>query len=423
MKENIMAQKNREPKLPVNKKEAMEHALLTIRRAWAGEVKDFEKWGGYDLDPKPLTIYDLNGQVLFYEFDVMNGNKVVGSTKTAASKTIGSPVITMEFGERSWDFKKASKEAEKKVKKLFPKADITESELVCYSYPKIGVRVYFDTAKAKEGNLIFDISTLDLIERYASDEMDNFACRSFYNEIDGIERAKREALFELDKKELEAIKAKRPKVLERNISSRKLADIKPLLVPQPVHTVNETLIPSNIVPIPFYSSKTIRFSPRCNSHECFELYAQKTDVYCAVASGQMLLDFYRYYYTQDQIAIAMSTGTHGTSVSGIVNGIKSLSKNCLNVTSDHTISWSEVTSEINANRPFMSCIPGHARVCVGWKKQNLYTLWQKPKTWVKIYDPWPWNADICNGGRTYWESWSVSKYYCSVYLEHRNQPC
>ena len=64
-----MAQKNREPKLPVNKKDAMEHALLTMRRAWAGgDVRDFKRWGGYDIDPKPLAIYDLNGQVLFYEF-------------------------------------------------------------------------------------------------------------------------------------------------------------------------------------------------------------------------------------------------------------------------------------------------------------------------------------------------------------------
>ena len=192
-----MAQRNKKPKLPVSRKSAMEQGLLTIRRAWAGNVPDFKKWGSYDLAPDPLTIYDLNGQVLFYEFDVMSGNKIVGSTKTAASKTIGSPVVTMEFGKRSWDFKKASKEAEKKVKKLFSKVNITERELVCYNYPKIGVRIYFDTPKNKEQNLIFDIATLDLIERYDSGEIDDFACRSFYNDIEGQEGAKREKSFEL----------------------------------------------------------------------------------------------------------------------------------------------------------------------------------------------------------------------------------
>jgi len=415
-----MAQKNREPKLAVNKKDAMEHALLTIRRAWAGEVKDFEKWGGYDLDPKPLTIYDLNGQVLFYEFDVMNGNKVVGSTKTAASKTIGTPVITMEFGERSWDFKKASKEAEKKVKKLFPKADITESELVCYSYPKIGVRVYFDTTKSKEENLIFDISTLDLIERYASDELDDFACWSFYQEVVEPEIEKRENAFKLAEKELKAVKSKTAKVLGRGISNRKLDDIKSALIPKPTATV---LQPVNITPIPWYSSKTIRFSPRCNSHECFELYAQKTNVYCAVATGQMILDFYRYYYTQDQIATAMGTGAGGTSNTGQVNGYESLSKNCLNATYDSTANWYEARNEINANRPLKSGIPHHARACAGWKKQNIYLVGQTPKKWLKIYDPWPWNANICNGGKVYWESWDAVNHTNFIYLRHRSQPC
>ena len=414
-----MAQRNREPRLAVNKKDAMEHALLTIRRAWAGEVKDFEKWGGYDLDPKPLSIYDLNGQVLFYEFDVMNGNKVVGSTKTAASKTIGSPVITMEFGERSWDFKKASKEAEKKVRELFPKADITESELVCYSYPKIGVRVYFDTAKAKEQNLIFDIATLDLIERYASDEIDDFACWSFYQEVVEPEIEKRENEFKLAEKELKAVKSQTEKVLERGMSSRKLDDLKSALIPKPTATVVQ---PVNITPIPWYSSKTICFSPRCNSHECFELYAQKTNVYCAVATGQMILDFYRYHYSQDQIATAMGTG-NGTSNTGQVNGYESLSKNCLNATYDTTANWYEARNEINANRPLKSGIPHHARACAGWKKQNIYIIGQTPKKWLKIYDPWPWNANICNGGKVYWESWDAVNHTNFIYLRHRSQPC
>lgn len=415
-----MAQKNREPKLPVNKKEAIEHALLTIRRAWAGEVRDFKRWGGYDIDPKPLAIYDLNGQVLFYEFDVMDGNTVVGSTKTAASKTIGSPVITMEFGERSWDFKKAAKEAEKKVRKLYPKAKITDSEPVCYSYPKIGVRIYFDIPKAKEQNVIFDIATLDLIERYASEGTDDFACWSFYQEVVEPEKEKREAEFELARKELKAAKAQTPKVLERSVGKRALSDMKSSLTPKPSLGV---MTPSNITPISWYSSKTVRFSPRCNASESFELYAQKTNVYCAVATGQMILDFYKYHYTQDQIATAMSTGAGGTTNPAQVNGYESLSKNCLNATYDSTANWNEARNEINANRPLKSGIPGHARACAGWKTQNAYIIGQTPKKWLKIYDPWPWNANICSGGKVYWENWNAVNHTNFIYIRHRNQPC
>ncbi len=414
-----MAQKSRKPKLPVSKKRAMEHALLTIRRSWAGEIREFRRWGGYDLDPTPLTIYDLNGKILFYEFSVMDGDKVVGSTKTAASKTIGSPVITMEFGKRSWNVEKATKKAKNKVNKLFPKAIITETELICYSYPKIGIRVYFDDLKSKNQNIIFDIASLDLIERYAtgeSDETDDFACRSFYQDVVEPEIEKREKSWLLANKELEAVRSNTPVALKMNLGGSELSEVKNALFPRP------TVVPPTNVAINWYSSKTISFSPRCNTHECFELYAQKTNVYCAVATGQMILDFYRYHYTQNQIATAMGTG-HGTSNTGQVNGYESLSKNCLNATYDSTANWHEARNEINANRPLKSGIPGHARACAGWKKQNIHIIGQQPKKWLKIYDPWPWNANICKGGRVYWESWDAVRHTNFIYLRHRTQPC
>lgn len=203
----IMPQRNREPKLVVKKKRAMEHALLAIRQAWASNVDDFKEWGGYKLDTEPLIIYDLNGQILFYEFNVMDGDKIVGSTKTAASQTIGSPVVTMEFGERSWDFKKASKEVSKLIKKAYLEAKLIEIELVCYSYPKIGIRAYFDTPKKKNQNLIYDIGTLELVERYDDGNSDDFACRSFYQDIVSPNIVERENQFKLAEEELKAIKA------------------------------------------------------------------------------------------------------------------------------------------------------------------------------------------------------------------------
>jgi len=413
-----MAQRNREPKLLVKKKRAMEHALLAIRQAWASNVDDFQEWGGYKLDTEPLNIYDLNGQILFYEFNVMDDDKIVGSTKTAASETIGSPVITMEFGERSWDFKKASKEVSKLIKKAYLEAKLIEMELVCYSYPKIGIRAYFDTPKKKNQNLIYDIGTLELVERYDDGNSDDFACRSFYQDIVSPNIVERENQFNLAEEELKAIKALDARVVEQGVKRPTLNELVPVLQPQ----MTPQELPSNIV-MPWYSSKTIRFSPRCNTPESFELYAQKTNVYCAVATGQMILDFYKYHYTQNQIATAMGTGSGGTSNTGQVNGYESLSKNCLSATYDNTANWYEARNEINANRPLKSGVPGHARACAGWRQQRIWIIGQQPKRWLKIYDPSPWNADICKGGRVYWENWNAITHTNFIYLRHRNQPC
>lgn len=208
------------------------------------------------------------------------------------------------------------------------------------------------------------------------------------------------------------------RVVEQGVKRPTLNELVPVLQPQ----MTPQELPSNIV-MPWYSSKTIRFSPRCNTPESFELYAQKTNVYCAVATGQMILDFYKYHYTQNQIATAMGTGSGGTSNSGQVNGYESLSKNCLNATYDNTANWYEARNEINANRPLKSGVPGHARACAGWRQQRIWIIGQQPKRWLKIYDPSPWNADICKGGRVYWENWNAITHTNFIYLRHRSQPC
>jgi hypothetical protein len=347
----------------------------------------------------------------------MDGKEMVGSIKASASKIIGSTVPTVEFGPRGWDPDNAASAAKEKVKKRFPKAKISETELVCYSYPKIGVRVYIKDPKAGKQSLILDVSDLSFVEGFGSDEPEGNTSWSFYQEVAEPNGSEKEQRWELADKELEAARSATPKILAPGFTARELPKVRETFIPQPQDWQ------SRMKPIPFYSSRTIRFSPRCNTHECFELYAQKTNVYCAVATGQMILDFYRYYYAQDQIAAAMGTGSGGTSNVGQVNGYESLSKNCLNATYDNTANWNEAKAEIDANRPLKSGIPGHARACAGWKRQNI-CLWPGPcKRWLKIYDPWPWNADICAGGKIYWEDWGAVTHTNFIYVRHRTAPC
>jgi transposase InsO family protein len=61
--------KSKEPPSPVSQERALEHSLLTLRRAWACDIQDFSRFATSVADPKPLAILDLNGQELFYLFD------------------------------------------------------------------------------------------------------------------------------------------------------------------------------------------------------------------------------------------------------------------------------------------------------------------------------------------------------------------
>jgi hypothetical protein len=250
------------------------------------------------------------------------------------------------------------------------------------------------------------------VERFGADELEGYSSWSFYHQVAEPEASKRERHWELADQELEAARCATPKILARGFTDRELSKLKETFV-----------VPSDYIYIPFYSSKTLKYSPRCSPHDCFALYAQKTNVYCAVATGQMILDYYRYYYSQDDIATAMVTGPGGTTNPGQVQGYETLSKNCLDATYDSTANWSEAKAEIDANRPVKSGVPGHARACAGWKRQNIFIIGQQPKRWLKIYDPWPWNADICNGGKIVWEDWDTITHTNFIYVRHRTTPC
>lgn len=423
-----MYPKNKEPKSPVSIERAMEHGLLTIKRLWAGGNPEFERWGGLELDPEPIIIHDLNGQVLFYEFGLMDGGEMIGSIKASASKIIGSTVPTIELGSRVWDPDRSVEAAKKKTKEHFPKAKISETELVCYSYPKIGVRINIEEPETERQSLILDVADLSFVESYGADEIDGFTSWSFYQDEAEPNAMDREKRWELADQELEVVKSETPEVLEPGFKVQELDKLKAILISKPLDW--QTYYPKLI---PFYSWRVIRFSPRCDTHECFELYGQETSWYCACATGQMILDFYRYYYTQNQLDQAMGTlapdelyTNHpgGTSNSGQVNGYESLSNNCLEATIDYTAAWSEAKAEIDNNRPLKSGIKGHARACAGWMRQNLY-IWPGPgpKRWLKIYDPWPWNTNICAGGKILWEDWDTIDHKNFIYIRHRTTPC
>jgi hypothetical protein len=408
-----MASKKRKAVAPVEKDRAAEHALMTYRRAWAADVVGLAPLATAELDPEPLEICDLNGEPLFYEFSAMDGKQQVGRLKASADKRLGAPVVTVELGARKWDAGKGIRQAKEQAQELFPKARIEDTDLVCYSYPKIGVRVDLVTESGEQTSLIFDVADGSHITRFGADELEGQTAWSVLDAVSPRRVEENVTLWDLRDRERDAAQKETPKLFARGYTTEETIKLKETL-----------LVPSPYLYLPFISSRVLRFAPRCSAHQpCFELYAQQTDVYCAVATGQMILDFYRYHYDQDDIAAAMGTGAGGTSNTGQVAGYESLSNNCLDATYDGTADWTEAKTEIDANRPVKSGVPGHARACAGWKRQNIWLVGQQPQRWLRIYDPWPWNADICDGGAVYWEDWDAVTHTNFISVRHRSTPC
>ena len=395
--------RDRSPAAAVDKEEARQHSLLAVRRSLAGGVAGFDRWADTEADSDPLPIYDLNGKLLFQEFTIRDGERVAGIVRSSASGVLGAPVVAMYEGPRKWDPQKAFDEARARVEKRYQGPKILDMELVCYSYPKIGVRVDMLGVPS----VIYDVATFEPVHRFGSDEPEGFTAYSFYDEIAARRAPEKQRRFDFASRELEMVRRAAPGVLSPRVQVSDLVRFRDAL----------TAV-YDIELFPLTSSKVLKYAPRCSPHDCFALYAQQTDVYCAVATGQMILDFYRYHFTQNQIAVAMGTDSSGTTNPGQVSGYQSLSNNGLVATYDTSADWSEAKAEIDANRPLKSGIPGHARACAGYMRQNIFLYSQPPALWLRIYDPWPWNADICQGGAVVWEDWDAVDHTNFIYVRH-----
>ncbi len=139
----------------------------------------------------------------------------------------------------------------------------------------------------------------------------------------------------------------------------------------------------------------------------FKLHPQETPVYCAVATAQMILEYYGFQYSQAEIAAAMKTGQDGTTNDNQIKGYTSLGKGSLFAPPlDRTASFSEAQFEISQGRALKTGIPGHARACAGFKVEasGIKSLY--------IYDPWP-----PNQGTIYWEKWEATTHTNFIYVQ------
>lgn len=383
----------------VDQETAYHHAVLAVRKAAASGVNDFDDWEDAEVREVPLPIEDLNGEPLFYDFEVAGA----GVVRCAANTLVGTPVVSMQLGTRIWSQRDAEAKAlESAAQRQDEKG--SAASLVCYSYPKIGVRVVSGEGDRLSDSAIYDVADGAPVEVFGADELEGLTSYSFLD-MASREAGRRLRRWASAEAELEGWREAAPEILEGGpFSVEHVAD----LIRKHRYAIY----------IPPYAWNTVRYAPRCDRPEVFQLYAQQTNVYCAVATGQMILDFYKYHFDQDDIATAMNTGPGGTTNSDQVSGYESLSNNGLDATYDTSASWSEAKAEIDANRPVKSGIPGHARAVAGWKRQNFSILGTSPTQWIKVYDPWPWNSDICDGGAVYWEDWDAVTHTNWIYVRH-----
>ena len=102
----VSAQK--EDNYSVTAEKAFEHANAQMISFIATDT-DFEKWEGASIDPKPLELYDINGQKLYYQYSVYKDNSIIGRIDIGANKKLGSSIQVIEFDPKPFDADEAIK--------------------------------------------------------------------------------------------------------------------------------------------------------------------------------------------------------------------------------------------------------------------------------------------------------------------------
>jgi hypothetical protein len=141
--------------------EAFKHAKANMIDFIAGNAPGFENWKGASIHPKPLELYDINGQKLFYQFSVYKAKKLIGTIDVCADKTLGHSINDITFDPKPFKAAEALKKSKGIAKKKYPTEEIRSTVMVVYSYPGIGaMTVVKDKTTGVEHRIIVDAYTL-----------------------------------------------------------------------------------------------------------------------------------------------------------------------------------------------------------------------------------------------------------------------
>lgn len=343
-------------------------------------------------------VYDINGMLLFYRLPLRRGRTSFGYADIAVNEALAEPLLAVTMGG-TWDEKAILEEAGVAARKGRRSLKFNSIRFVAYSFPKLALQFLLDGQEV----LMLEWKTWaevpPLSSRRQPMQPSNFERWSLIDEMQA----------EIKRVRLRGFKA-RQAIWETPALSR----IDPTVI------TKGTFDLSTIV-IKLSDTREIHYSPRPEDHHpCYELRGQQTGVWCVAASVEMLLNFYRYQYDQPRLAQEMGLGTCAAP-SGlpygeehkVVDTVEKLSSNTLDATAIADPAWAAFQTEIQANRPLISFIPGHSRTVAGYTRTIILFPGQIPFKGLLVYDPWP-PTDCAHpeagGVITKWENFATQTY-------------
>jgi len=369
------------------RKRAASHAAIQLHIGVLAKTPGMVDWRGANLG-RPVTVYDLNDEPLFYDFPVLSrGRERLGLIRASASRVIGVPVPSIHLGPAVLNVDETSRKAARLIRQKY-KRKVVSTKLVCYAYPKLGIAVRWEK-RGEAQRTIVDVGDFSIVPEEVKPEMRGPGAVSSYGQIqeEAVPRAVRN--FGRYGKVVDELQERSGKDLSTHLRLRDFDRV-------------QAVLKKAVVQVELFYTKTLSFCTHGFSHECFTLHGQQNGVWCVPATGQMILDFWRYYRSQTDIATAMGTGAGGTGYAGEVNGYESIACNHFDAQSDSGPTIAKAKAEIVANRPFDYSYSYHAMACAGYSVARFTIAGVPPQHSLLLYDPSP-----VNTGTIRWETWGA----------------
>jgi hypothetical protein len=344
---------------------------------------------GAKVERRGTPVHDLNGTVLFRRCALRN-RQTAGYLDVGSDPAIGAPLVAVAPAA-DWSPRSLLEEATAALRKgAGRRAKFDEARFVAYSFPKLAVQFLLEGQEVA----LLELHTWEPVPpaRYRDKDEPpaDFDRWSYLDEMPTKVRATRVRRYEQATNEL----------LE--VLSRFDRDRYAIVAVNVLDLLRRT------------TTRELHYSTRNADHQvCYELRGQQTSVWCVGASVQMVLDFYRYEYTQVRLAQELGLGTLANpnglpyaNDSLVVTVLEDLSSGALDATMFTTNPFSRFRTEINANRPLVSFIPGHSRTVAGYTETTWLILAAAGFRGLCVYDPWPPNAGVI----TRWENFDTQTY-------------
>ena len=356
-------------------------------------------------------VFDLTGELLYYRLPLIRGRAQVAFADLAVSPIMGEPLLAVSSGI-SWDEKGLLGQATAAAKKGRRGLKFDTARFVAYSYPKLGVQFLQDGREV----LLLELNTWAEVPPAQADTRSapprrRMSAGPFPSNFDR---------WSVIQETPPAIRRARSKTFARRLEAWNVPALRRL----DATVISDQVLRRRDLVIRLVDTRELHYSPRNTDHHiCYELRGQQTNVWCVGASAEMLLNFYRYQYDQIRLARELGLGTLSnpnglpySQVGLVVTVLEALTSNALNATMHVNPGFDVFRSEILANRPLISFVPGHSRTVAGYTRNLIALVSQLPFRGLLVYDPWPPNAGVI----TRWENVATQtyQYAYSAVLRH-----